>query len=329
MTTTGLVLGKFLPPHAGHLALVDFASRMVDELTVVVGTLSREPIDGALRHRWMRELAPQANVVHLADENPQDPSEHPEFWDIWRTSLQRVAPHRIDRVFASEPYGARLAHELGATFVPFDLPRALVPISGTAVRRDPFAAWAHLPPCVRAHYCKRVCIFGPESTGKSTLTRMLAEQFDTTFAPEYARTWLEAKAGDVQPADMPIIARGQVALEDAMARQCRHVLFCDTDPLTTTIWSDALFGAIDPEVRALAEARRYDLTLLCDVDVPWVPDVVRYLPAERASFLARCERALSKAGRRTVVLRGGWEDRFTSAVRAVESMMRHAFHPAG
>jgi HTH-type transcriptional repressor of NAD biosynthesis genes len=322
MTTIGLVLGKFLPPHAGHLALIEFASRMVDQLTVVVGTLAREPIDGALRHRWMRELAPRANVVHLTDENPQEPSEHPEFWDIWRTSLQRVVPGRIDRVFASEPYGTRLAHELGASFVPFDLPRALVPISGTAVRRDPFAAWTHLPPCVRAYYCKRVCIFGPESTGKSTLTRMLAEHFETTFAPEYARTWLEQKNGAVHASDLPIIARGQIALEDTTARQSRQVLFCDTDALATTIWSDVLFGAVDPEVQALADARRYDLTLLCDVDVPWVPDVVRYLPNERASFFTRCEQALSNAGRRTVVLHGTWNERFTSAVEAVESMMR-------
>ena len=317
----GMLLGKFLPPHAGHLALVDFASGFVGDLTIVVGTLAREPISGTLRHEWMRELAPHARVLHLTDENPQDPSEHPEFWDIWRTSLRRVLPHDVDFVFASEPYGLRLARELSATFVPFDLDRTLVRISGTAVRSDPFAAWEHLPPCVRAHYCKRVCIFGPESTGKSTLTRMLAERFRTVRAPEYARTWLEAKGGDVQPSDMPIIARGQLALEDAMARQSRHLLFCDTDALATTIWSDVLFGSVDPEVRALAASRRYDLTLLCDVDVPWVPDAVRYLPTERASFFERCAQALAQEGRRTLVLSGDWETRFAKAVDAVEEMM--------
>src|SRR5688572_12742104 len=97
----GLVLGKFMPPHLGHLHLVEFARSWVAELVVVVGTLAREPIPGELRHRWMKELAPWAKVVHLTDENPQDPSEHPDFWEIWRASLKRVVPEPIDWVFAS------------------------------------------------------------------------------------------------------------------------------------------------------------------------------------------------------------------------------------
>lgn len=104
----GLVLGKFMPPHLGHVYLVDFARAYASDITVVVGTLAREPIPGALRFEWMRELAPSANVVHLTDENPQEPHEHPRFWDIWRESLLRVAP-KPDYVFASEMYGARLA----------------------------------------------------------------------------------------------------------------------------------------------------------------------------------------------------------------------------
>ena len=89
--TRGLVLGKFLPPHAGHVYLCEFARNYVDELTIVVGTLAREPIAGTTRFAWMRELFPFDRVVHLTDENPQDPSEHPAFWDIWRASLRSTA----------------------------------------------------------------------------------------------------------------------------------------------------------------------------------------------------------------------------------------------
>ena len=114
--TTGMVLGKFLPPHLGHVYLVEFAQRFVDELTVVVGTLQREPIPGERRFQWMRELFPTANVVHLTDENPQDPSEHPDFWNIWRSSLLRVLPQAPDFVFASDDYGWKLAEVLGTLF---------------------------------------------------------------------------------------------------------------------------------------------------------------------------------------------------------------------
>jgi len=322
--TRGMVLGKFLPPHLGHVHLVEFALNYADDVDVVVGTLAREPIPGALRHAWMRELFPTARVLHLAEELPQDPSEHPRFWDLWRESLLAILGARPDYVFASEPYGERVAKELGARFVPVDIARTALPISGTAVRRYPLAAWDYLPRCVRPYFTQRVCIFGPESTGKSTLAKSLAAHFRTAFVPEYARTFLEAVAREPREEDLLPIARAQIASEDALARNARAVLFCDTDALTTTIWSEAFFGRVDPALAALASQRRYDLTLLTDVDVPWVADPVRYLPDERRSFFDRCRTALQRAGRAHVVLSGSFEERERAAIAAVDELLRRA-----
>ncbi len=316
MSTHGLVLGKFMPPHLGHLHLIEFARSFVDELTVVVGTLASEPIDGVLRHGWMSELVPGAHVVHLTDENPQLPEEHPDFWGIWQRSLERVVPRPVDFVFASDAYGATLAKVLGATFVPVDPARTELPISGSAIRRDPFAHWDYLPRCVRPFYVRRISVFGPESTGKSTLVRALAERLDATAVPEYARTWLELHADrKVQPADMPIIARGQVASEAALARSARRTLICDTDPLATRVWSELLFGGVDSE---LAPAGHYDLTLLLDVDVPWIEDGVRYLPDERRAAFDAFEAALCAAQRKYVVIRGSWAERLERSLAAIE-----------
>ena len=129
-----MILGKFMPPHAGHQHLVQFAHNFADRLTVLVCSIEREPIPGALRYGWMRELCPGDRVIHVTEELPQEPGEHPRFWDIWRESIQQIVGEPIDAVFASEPYGVRLAAELGATFIPVDLAREAVPISGTAVR---------------------------------------------------------------------------------------------------------------------------------------------------------------------------------------------------
>src|SRR4051812_32143701 len=136
----GMVLGKFMPPHAGHVHLCEVAQRMSDELTIVVasvadepipgtqrvawlrelvpqaGTLgvpsdADEPIPGTQRVAWLRELVPQARVVHHTAALPQEPGEHPEFWELWRTSLLAILPRRPDRVFTSDPYGKRLAAE--------------------------------------------------------------------------------------------------------------------------------------------------------------------------------------------------------------------------
>jgi HTH-type transcriptional regulator, transcriptional repressor of NAD biosynthesis genes len=186
--TRGMVLGKFMPPHAGHVYLIEFARRFADDLSVVVGTLAAEPIAGELRYRWVRELFPDVRVIHLTDENPQYPEEHPDFWEIWRRSLVRVLPAPPELVFASEAYGPKLAEVLGARFVPVDTGREALPVSGTAVRADPLRHWAFLPRCVRPHFLKRVSIFGPESTGKTTLARALARRFGTVAAPAPLRS---------------------------------------------------------------------------------------------------------------------------------------------
>ena len=318
--TTGMILGKFMPPHLGHVYLCEFASGYVDELTIVVCSLEREPIAGHLRYEWMRELLPQANVVHLTEELPQEPGEHPDFWALWKAALERVLPGVPDFVFASEDYGAKLAEVLGGRFVPVDRARSAVPVSGSAIRADPMANWGFIPRCVRPHFVKRVCVFGPESTGKSTLAANLAAHFRTCWVPEYARTFIESQRGAISRDDMLAIASGQIASEDALARNAQRVLICDTDVLTTCLWSETLFGACDPRLRNKA-TRPYDLTFLLDVDVPWVPDVVRFLPDDRVPFFARCRDALDAHGRDYVVLSGTWDERFDRACQAVASLI--------
>jgi NadR type nicotinamide-nucleotide adenylyltransferase len=316
-----MLLGKFMPPHLGHVHLAEFASRVVDQLTIVVCSIAAEPIPGEYRFAWMRELFPRANVVHLTEELPQHPSEHPDFWPLWHASLTRVLPGRPDFVFAGEDYGAKLAETLGAKFLPLFRSQGPLAVSGTQIRTQPLESYDLLPRCVRPYFVRRVCVFGPESTGKTTLAHRLAELFDTVAVPEYARMLLEARNGELRQNDMPHIARGQVAVEDALARDARNLLFCDTDALTTRIWSETLYGDCDPSVIALANERDYDLTLLLDVDVPWVADPVRYLPNDREDFFLRCRRALAAQGRRTVEIRGTWEERLDSARRAVEELL--------
>src|ERR1043165_3657211 len=98
-----------MPPHAGHLHLCEVAQQMSDELTIVVGALAREPIPGELRVGCVRELLPRPRVVHLTAELPQEPSEHPRFWDLWREHLRAILPAPPDRVFSSDRYGLRPA----------------------------------------------------------------------------------------------------------------------------------------------------------------------------------------------------------------------------
>lgn len=216
-STTGFLLGKFLPPHRGHQFLIEFARAYVDRLSVLVCTIAREPIPGDLRYRWMCESFPGVTLIHHTDEIPQVPEEHPQFWDIWRASIRRHVPGRIDYVFASEDYGWRLAEELGARFVPVDIARRNVPVSGRAVRADPMTHWEALLPAARPYYLKRVCVL---DSHRPSLAERLAAEFSTVCLRRYDG-----------PRDLDL-GRARLAAEEALGRQANRVLICEADAAT-------------------------------------------------------------------------------------------------
>lgn len=317
-----------MPPHRGHQLLIEFGRRLVDELVIVVGSLPDEPIPGTLRHTWMQELYPDCQVLHLDAVLPQYPHEAASealFWRLWREHLQAILPWRPDWLFASEAYGQRLAAELGARFAPLDRQLGLLPVSASAIRQQALQYWEYLPDCVRAYFTRRVCLFGPESTGKSTLAKELAAHFKTHYVPEYAQLLLSQQQGQIIEADMELVARGQLALEASLARQSRGLLFCDTDLLTSVLWSRELFGQASGWLVEKASEQSYDLTLLCSPDVPWVKDIHRLRPDNRQEFFERCKALLEQQRRSYVVLSGDWEQRWNQALAAVSQLIPDVF----
>ncbi len=311
-----------MPPHAGHVYLVDFARARVEKLYLLFYSRASDVLDPRLRAGWLRELFTDVRLIHTNDERlPHYPEEHPDFWALWKAHLCGLFPRGVDRVFASESYGARVATLVGAEFVPVDPSRTAVPISASAIRGDPLAHWRYLPVPVRPYYVLRVCLFGPESTGKSELARRLARRYHTVWVPEYARELLNPEGGRCDPADIPRIAYGQAASEDALARRANRLLFCDTDVLTTMLWSQILFGECPHDVAALAEQRTYDLYLLLDVDVPWIDDRQRFLERERHAIFTRYRAALEGRDRSFVLIRGGYEQRLRAACDAVDRLL--------
>lgn len=317
----GFLLGKFMPPHQGHVFLADFARAYCEQLTILVCSLPEDPIPGGLRWAWMKELFPDCRVLWCREDLPQEPADHPQFWDIWRDVVHRYAG-KVDVVFASEGYGHRLAAEAGARFVPVDNARLARPVSGTAVRADPFAQWDFLPQPVRPYFVKRVCLFGPESTGKSALAGYLGRRFGAVVVPEYGRTYTEAFGVEVQASDIQRIVQGHLAAVAAAKRQTKRVLIEDTDPVLSAVWAAMLETGLDPWFDTFDDYA--DLYLLCDTSIPWVNDGSRYFPgdADRHRFFEACEVELRKRGVRYVTISGAdWAERENQAVHAV----MHAF----
>ena len=323
--TRGLVLGKFMPPHAGHLFLCESAAAMVDRLTVLVCWLPDDPIPGDQRLAWMRGLLPHANVVGHGVAVPQHPDDSADFWPVWRAIVAEAHPEPIDLLFAGEDYGAELARQVGGTFVALGAralaadPDGLGGVSATAIRADPFGQWRWLPPPVRSHYAHRIVLHGVESTGKSVLAEQLARHFRTLWVPEYGRTHAEVHGGDMDEADLILIGEAQSATIAAGARACTARVFADTDALMTAAWARMMLGHVP---NALLAHRKADLYLHCAADVPWIDDGTRLYGADdiRRRFDGWCRDMLVESGVRWVELSGDWDTRFAAAVTAVEAL---------
>lgn len=286
--TRGFLLGKFMPFHEGHLFLCDVAAGLVDELTVLVCTRECEPIDGNLRYLWVQEsVKANVRVVHMHRDIPQEPSEHPDFWNIWRSAIQQLQPEPIDTVFGSEAYIVPLARELNAQPFIVDEQREIIPVSATKIRNDPSGQWQYIPKAVRPYYQKRVCMLGAESSGKSQLSQHLATHFNTSFMSEYGRTYdTMLKHGENWgAADFVNIAEGHRAIQQQVAQRSGHIYFEDTDVLQTLVWSEYLLGEVPAALQALlTDYSLADHYLLLKPNVEWLDDGTRYSGDDKVRY---------------------------------------------
>jgi cytidyltransferase-like protein len=148
---TGLIIGRFDPPHLGHSFMIDWAAERVERLVVFVNTRAGEWAPGALRAGWLAELHPRVTVVEVAHDLHNDFADE-GLWARWMELLRsrwplEEGPHVV---FSSDPYVSELARRFGAEAVVVDADRATVPISATMIRAAPTDHLGHLAPNVRA-----------------------------------------------------------------------------------------------------------------------------------------------------------------------------------
>lgn len=172
----------------------------------------------------------------------------------------------------------------------------------------------------------KVVLFGPESTGKSTLSELLARHYNTVWVPEYAREYLQDKWNNLRKTceqkDLIPIAIGQMGLENELAKKADKILICDTDLLETKVYSEEYYGGfVDPDLDRAATESRYDLYLLSYIDTPWEADDLRDRPTQREEMFRAFERALVNNQRPYVILKGKVKERINTAVQAIDKIL--------
>ncbi len=173
--------------------------------------------------------------------------------------------------------------------------------------------------------CIKVVLFGPESTGKSTLAQQLAAHYNTNFVPEYSRIYAELKLlckEKLTKNDVLDIAHGQLKLETELIPKANKIIFCDTDLLETKVYSEMYYnGFCPPQLEDFAKKKTCDLYLLTSVDMPWVSDLIRDNPNARNEQFFKFESALKMYQKPYEIIKGNYTERFETAVTFVDTLL--------
>jgi NadR type nicotinamide-nucleotide adenylyltransferase len=354
--TAALVVGKFYPPHRGHTHLVRRALELRPHVVILCLGSARDsltPTDraGALLEDLEAEGVARESVTISAgyDETPFDL--HDEA--IWRSHVETFRAHlrrapEVDLLVSSEAYGDELAARLGIDHALVDIDRGVVPTSASDVRRDVVGNWGMLGPGGRRLMAVRVVILGAESTGTTTVARLLAERLrerggswaEVQWVTEYGHELTEAKqriaaestgliplSVDWGEQDFRDVIAVQTAREDAAAALGGPVLVCDTDAFATPVWERRYLGQ-----RASLDAGvlgRGDVYLLTHHEgVPFVQDGTRDGEHIRERMTDDFAAALVEHGKPWVMLTGSLEERLALAERVVDDVSRRKFQLA-
>tara|TARA_R110002050_G_scaffold110892_3_gene223601 strand:+ start:10808 stop:11371 length:564 start_codon:yes stop_codon:yes gene_type:complete len=172
----------------------------------------------------------------------------------------------------------------------------------------------------------KIVMFGPESTGKTTLSEQLARYYNSVWVPEYAREYLQNKWNEerktCEPKDLLPIAEGQMILENKLAKKANKILICDTDLLETKVYSEAYYiGHCDPILEKYALENSYDLYFLTYIDIPWEEDDLRDKPLEREKMFQYFKDTLDKYNRKYVLLKGDKNTRLKTAIQHINKLL--------
>jgi HTH-type transcriptional repressor of NAD biosynthesis genes len=317
--TTGVILGSFMPPHEGHVALIRTASHLVDRLTIIISASDNDPIPPAVRKHWMQQLFPKAPVFVQNSGAERLASDDP----VWTGIIRAFHPEKIDRVIGSEAYIVPLAAALQAQHFILDPMWMALPANSSDIRRDPFGHWQSIPGLVRPWYQKRLTMVGGESTGKSWMAKFLAEKFGGPYVPEYGRPYEKfRKPGPYRAEELHWIVDGHEAHRKTLARNAGPILFEDTDALLTAVWAEMLLGQSLPDLEARIVLP--DHYLLLDHNVAWENDPIRYFgKAElRKEFFDKTLAKLTRHGASWTLVDGDYAQREARAIEVTRAMMK-------
>lgn len=171
----------------------------------------------------------------------------------------------------------------------------------------------------------KVVLFGPESSGKTTMARSLSEACNAPWVEEYMRIYLDDRGpvvgslvakGEILP-----IAKGQIALENRVVVANPQLIICDTNLLELKVYSEYYFDGWCPtELLNALDQLKYDHYFLTGVDIPWKADKLRDRPLDRENMFCIFEQELQQRQLPYTILEGPHPDRLEKALKVINQL---------
>ncbi len=310
----GLTLGKFAPFHKGHQLLIETAISEMDEVVVIIYDAPNETeVPLTVRSDWIKTLYPEVKVIEAWD----GPTEVGDTREIQKKHedyiLHTLDISNVSAFYSSEFYGRHMSLALCAKNRPVDPDRKQVNISASKIRERPFKYRKYIDPYVYKDLITNIVFLGAPCTGKTTISKQMAEEYHTEWMPEYGREYWEKnqKNRRLTIKQLEHIAINHLEKEKKKILKADNYLFTDTNAMTTFMFSLYYHGKASPLLHELASeaSSRYDLVFLCDVDIPYDDTWDRSGDVKRKTFQKQIITDLNNRTLSYFLLYGNLEER--------------------
>jgi len=317
----GLVLGKFMPLHNGHIAMVEFAKTQCDQVILLLCAEQDEHINALTRIEFLDDVFGNDVKVHINymsyNKNNLTSSSVPDE-EATKKWADKILSYNfdLDVIISSEEYGQYLADFMGIECINYDIERTTLPVSATMIRENPYINWDKIPDPVQKYYYKKICVVGTESTGKTTLAKRLTEHFAGYYVGEMGRELTDG-VYDVKYEDLEKIAKAHALRVFFNDNYSNKIMIVDTDINITKSYSKFLFNKELKYPQFVDDYNNYDLYLFLDNDVPHIQDGSRLTEEDRNKLKDYHIRELEDAGIDYKTISGNWDERFDKAVKLI------------
>jgi HTH-type transcriptional repressor of NAD biosynthesis genes len=276
--------------------------------------------------RWLKVIfrdIPHIKVLHMIED---DIPAYPAGVVPWCDQIKKTLGFIPEVIFSSEPeYDWWIKEQFAAQHVVFQ--KESFPTSATNIRSQVYKNWEFLPGVVRPHFVNKVVITGTESCGKSTLVKLLAKRYNTSWVEEFGKNYVLNELCGAEDAlvyeDYPKIAFGHKLEEEKAIRSANKVCIIDTDAVITQFYCQTYSGKPHPIVEEIANFNKYDMHILLSCDVPWVADGLRSMgeQEQRESNQRKILQMYGKHNIKPIVIGGNYHQRFQQVCGIIDDLL--------